>query len=121
MKEILSSAFRRAYSDGIITANPMAKIENYKVVLAEPDPFTKIDTLIAPNKDSAIEILLIIVDIATGLRISDLLALTKEAFNKAKATLTVDLALVDGIFKCTQTAGSDRILKLTDQGVKAMC
>lgn len=60
------------------------------------------------------------VGISTGLRISELLAISREAIDLYKRTLRVDLALVDGCYKTPKTKSSCRTIELTVPAVQAL-
>ena len=119
---IFRAVFKRALSDGIIERDPMINIENYKVDDPDPDPFSKneIALLIAPSQDQDQEIALITLGMATGLRISELMALSREDFDVSRGILSVTLALVCGKFKCTKTDGSDRKINLNQVSLNSL-
>lgn len=119
--DILKQVFARAKSDGLIALSPMDSIKKCRFEIEEPQPFLKkeIKLLLQRQESNPIEVALIQLGLATGLRISELLAVSVEAFDLDKRILTVDLALVDGAYKTPKTKGSLRKIELTEQGIIA--
>ncbi|MFA0026330.1 phage integrase SAM-like domain-containing protein, partial [Vibrio sp. 10N.261.49.A5] len=74
---ILRAVFKRAMRDGVIERDPMDGIENLTVTNKEPNPLSKSD--IKKLNDTLAECLsgksAVLLNILTGLRISELLAL----------------------------------------------
>ncbi len=120
--DILRQVFARAKNDGVIAINPMDNIENCRFELDEPDPFMKheIRALLQQPDSNPLDIALFQVGLSTGLRISELLALSVEAVNLEKRTLIVELALVGGAYKTPKTKGSRRTIELTEPAIEAL-
>ncbi|AUZ81865.1 hypothetical protein C2U37_21255 [Aeromonas sp. ASNIH1] len=122
--EILRSVFVRAKLDGLIPSNPMENIKKCKFIRKKPKPFlqSEIALLLQQNKQEnyQIETALIQVGIATGLRISELLALSAEVVDLEKKMLTIDLALVNGVYKTPKNEGSRRTIELTAQAIEPL-
>ncbi len=122
--EILRSVFVRAKLDGLIPSNPMENIKKCKFTRKKPKPFlqSEIALLLQQNKQEnyQIETALIQVGIATGLRISELLALSAEVIDLEKKMLTIDLALVNGVYKTPKNEGSRRTIELTAQAIEPL-
>lgn len=120
--DILRQVFARAVSDGVIHTNPMDCIKKCKFEVDEPDPFYQyeIKAFLALKNTHLLEVSLIQLGISTGLRISELMAVSAEAVNLDKKTLLVDLALVDGQYKTPKTRGSIRTIELSEQAVESL-
>ncbi|MFM4991631.1 tyrosine-type recombinase/integrase [Aeromonas veronii] len=120
--DILRQVFARAVSDGVIHTSPMDGIKKCKFEVGEPDPFYQyeIKAFLALKSTHLLEVSLIQLGISTGLRISELMAVSSEAVNLDKQTLLVDLALVDGQYKTPKTRGSIRTIELSEQAVGSL-
>ncbi|HGY1052041.1 TPA: tyrosine-type recombinase/integrase [Aeromonas salmonicida subsp. pectinolytica] len=120
--DIMRQVFNRAYRDGIIKINPMCHVKNCRFEVVEPQPFlqSEIQLFIAHQHINPIGAAIIQVGISTGLRISELLAISREAIDLDKRTLRVDLALVDGCYKTPKTKSSCRTVELTVPAVQAL-
>ncbi|MFC0440100.1 tyrosine-type recombinase/integrase, partial [Aeromonas media] len=120
--DILRQVFARAVSDGVIHTSPMDGIKKCKFEVDEPDPFYQyeIKAFLALKSTHLLEVSLIQLGISTGLRISELMAVSAEAVNLDKQTLLVDLALVDGQYKTPKTRGSIRTIELSEQAVGSL-
>ncbi|MFM5079721.1 tyrosine-type recombinase/integrase, partial [Aeromonas caviae] len=120
--DILRQVFARAVSDGVIHTSPMDGIKKCKFEVDEPDPFYQyeIKAFLALKSTHLLEVSLIQLGISTGLRISELMAVSAEAVNLDKKTLLVDLALVDGQYKTPKTRGSIRTIELSEQAVGSL-
>lgn len=120
--DIMRQVFNRAYRDGIVKINPMCHIKNCRFEVVEPQPFlqSEIQLFIAHQHINPIGAAMIQVGISTGLRISELLAISREAIDLDKRTLRVDLALVDGCYKTPKTKSSCRTIELTIPAVRAL-
>ncbi|PHS87923.1 integrase [Aeromonas dhakensis] len=120
--DILRQVFARAVSDGVIHTSPMDGIKKCKFEVDEPDPFYQyeIKAFLALKNTHLLEVSLIQLGISTGLRISELMAVSAEAVNLDKKTLLVDLALVDGQYKTPKTRGSIRTIELSEQAVGSL-
>lgn len=118
---ILRQIFTRAVDDGLISLDPMRNIKTCKTCSIEPDSFSQyeIQTLMTYEECYPIEVALITIGIGTGLRISELMALTIESIDLDRARLSIDLALVDKKFKTTKTKSSTRFIELTGRVLTA--
>lgn len=118
---ILRQIFTRAVDDGLISLDPMRNIKTCKTCSIEPDSFSQheIQTLMTYEERYPIEVALITIGIGTGLRISELMALTVESIDLDRARLSIDLALVDKKFKTTKTKSSTRFIELTGRVLTA--
>ena len=112
--EILRQVFDRAVRDGLIERSPLDGVHACRCVTREPNPFSKkeIAALLSQREQYPIEVALINVGLCTGLRISELMALSSEAVDLDRMRLKVDLALVDGQYKTPKTKGSNRSVEL---------
>ncbi|WP_279466800.1 tyrosine-type recombinase/integrase [Aeromonas veronii] len=97
-------------------------LKKCKFEVDEPDPFYQyeIKAFLALKSTHLLEVSLIQLGISTGLRISELMAVSAEAVNLDKKTLLVDLALVDGQYKTPKTRGSIRTIELSEQAVGSL-
>ncbi|EKB12817.1 hypothetical protein HMPREF1167_02073 [Aeromonas veronii AER39] len=111
---ILRQIFTRAVDDRLIAMSPIQNIKTCKTSSNDPDPFLQheIQALRSCEEHYPIEVALITLGIGTGLRISELMALTVESIDLNKQQLFIDLALVDKEFKIPKTRESKRVIEL---------
>lgn len=119
---ILRGVFNLAMKDGTIALDPMDGISNYKVSLSEPLPFEKnelsklYDTQMAcQSGKNACDL-----NIQTGLRISELIAVAWEDIDWNKKELHVCRAKVLRDYKVPKTDGSNRIVELNDLAIEIL-
>ncbi|MGI2024511.1 site-specific integrase [Shewanella glacialipiscicola] len=119
---ILRAIFNNAFRDGVITRNPMDGIQNLSVCHAEPNPFTRAElTALAQTEvlclsgKNAFQLCAL-----TGLRISELLAISWEDIDFINAKLKVKIALVDKQYKTPKTAGSQRTIELCASAISIL-
>jgi integrase len=119
---ILRAIFNNAYRDGVLTRNPMEGIQNLKVCHAEPNPFTRSElTALAQTNvrclsgKNAFQLCAL-----TGLRISELLAISWEDIDFINAKLKVKIALVDKQYKTPKTPGSQRTVELCASAISIL-
>ncbi|MEZ8719300.1 tyrosine-type recombinase/integrase [Vibrio splendidus] len=113
---ILRAVFKRAIRDGIIERDPMDGIENLTVTNKEPNPFTKseIKKLNDATSECSSGKNAVLLNILTGLRISELLALAWEDINWQRKELYVRRAKVLNDYKVPKTQGSVRTVELNE-------
>ncbi|GIU13788.1 tyrosine-type recombinase/integrase [Shewanella morhuae] len=111
---ILRAIFNNAFRDGVIVRNPMDGIQNLSVCHTEPNPFTRSELTALAQAEvecfsgkNAFQLCAL-----TGLRISELLALSWEDIDFINAKLKVKIALVDKQYKTPKTPGSQRTVEL---------
>ncbi|GGP73546.1 site-specific integrase [Shewanella algicola] len=119
---ILRAIFNNAFRDGLITRNPMDGIQNLSVCHAEPSPFTRAElTALAQTNvrclsgKNAFQLCAL-----TGLRISELLAISWEDIDFINAKLKVRIALVDKQYKTPKTPGSQRTVELCASAISIL-
>ncbi len=118
---ILRQIFTRAVDDRLIAMSPIQNIKTYKTSSNDPDPFlqSEIQALMSGEECNPMEVALITLGIGTGLRISELMALTVESIDLNKQRLFIDLALVDKAFKIPKTRESKRVIELCGWTLRA--
>lgn len=111
---ILRAIFERAMRDGLIMRNPMEGIENLKNTFNEADPFNKAEiALMHDCKDVCSHGKnAVLFNILTGLRISELIALSWYDIDWQRNILYVRRARVLNHYKCPKTLGSVRTVEL---------
>lgn len=119
---ILRATFKLAERDGILSRNPMDGIENYKVTPPKPDPFqknelrqlyqTEMDCISGKNACK--------LNILTGLRIGELIALAWNDVHWEKQELHIRRAKVLSQYKMPKTKESIRVVELNDLAIKIL-
>ncbi len=116
---ILRAVFKRAMRDGIIERDPMDGIENLTVTNKEPNPLSKSE--IKKLNDATAECLngknAVLLNILTGLRISELLAVAWNDINLQRRELYVRRARVLNDYKMPKTVGSVRTVELNELAI----
>ena len=119
---ILRAVFKRAQRDGVIERNPMDGIENLTVTTKEPNPLSKAEikllndttTSCSSGKNG------VLLNILTGLRISELLALGWNDIDWQRKELHVRRAKVLNDYKIPKTPGSIRTVELNELAVECL-
>ncbi|MGI2176444.1 tyrosine-type recombinase/integrase [Shewanella ulleungensis] len=119
---ILRAIFNNASRDGVIVRNPMDGVQNLSVCHAEPNPFSRAElTALAQTEvlclsgKNAFQLCAL-----TGLRISELLAISWEDIDFINAKLKVKIALVDKQYKTPKTPGSQRTVELCASAISIL-
>ena len=118
---ILRAVFLRAERDGVVDRNPMNGIKNLKAIKPIPNPFTKKElsrlhqTIACEQGKNAVEL-----DVYTGLRISELLALSWEDIDWGNRVLWVRRAKVLQSYKTTKTKESTRKVELNEFAMEVL-
>ncbi len=119
---ILRAVFKRAMRDGIIVRDPMDGIENLTVTNKEPTPLSKAE--IKKLNDATVECLngknAVLLNILTGLRISELIALCWGDINWQRRELYVRRAKVLNDYKTPKTSGSVRTIELNELAITVL-
>ncbi|WP_261816979.1 tyrosine-type recombinase/integrase [Vibrio gallicus] len=113
---ILRAVFNAAEKDGVIDRSPMASFSNLKTTAEEPTPFTLNEIRLMNQSSCSCPSgkHLLLLGTHTGLRISELLALTWESIDLEKGVMKVLFANVEKELKIPKTPGSVRTIELTE-------
>lgn len=116
---ILRAIFACALGDGVLHRNPMTGIENLKAHTAEPQPLEREELIKLRVMATACEsgAALLFLGILTGLRISELIALTWDCIDFEKLEIFVNKAKVLGKYKVPKTLGSIRIVEINQHAL----
>lgn len=121
---ILRAIFDAAYRDGIIDKKPTDGIKNLKASVQEPNPFTKSEISSLRNTECECNSGKngTLLNILTGVRISELIALTWDDINFTKCELYVRRAkvLATENYKVPKTKGSVRTVELNPFAIKIL-
>ncbi|ENO8809590.1 site-specific integrase [Photobacterium damselae] len=111
---ILRAVFDRAMLDGFIERNPMSGIENLKNAKKEPNPFTKTEVALMYECNNVCEQgkNATLLNLLTGLRIGELIALSWDDVDWQRNVLYVRRARVLNDYKSTKTPDSVRAVDL---------
>jgi len=113
----LRAAFRYAIEDELLTVNPMLMVKNPKKEHTDnADPFTQkeISKILETNTERLIERDALAFACWTGLRPSELLAISLCDVDLENKKLYVKRSVVKGVFASTKTDGSYRCIDLLD-------
>lgn len=116
---VLRAVFNGAVANSEIPSNPMASFDNLTTSDAEPTPFCREELASIYQAPVSCESgkSLLLLGTLTGLRISELLALTWESIHFDRKVLQVQFANVEGELKVPKTKGSVRVVELTSQAL----
>ncbi|MDD9156734.1 tyrosine-type recombinase/integrase [Aliivibrio sp. S4TY2] len=116
---ILRAIFKRVMLDGIIERNPMTGLENLKNVKNAPNPFMKSDLTLMYECKNVCEQgkNAVLFDALTGLRISELIAVSWDDVDWQRNVLYVRRARVLNDYKVPKTPGSVRAVDLNPLAV----
>jgi len=113
----LRAAFRYAIEDELLTVDPMQMVKNPKKEHTDnADPFTQkeISKILETNTERLIERDALAFACWTGLRPSELLAISRCDVDLENRKLYVKRSVVKGVFASTKTDGSYRCIDLLD-------
>lgn len=112
---VLRGIFQRLVEDEEIGVDPTRNVKNSRTVTHDPDPFTREEIRKIMSVEDALfsELALFKLGIYTGLRVSELLALSWEDLDLDAGTLHVRRARVNGKLKTPKNLASNRVIKLT--------
>jgi len=116
----MHSAFQELYIGEVIDSNPMTRVSRFKHIKAEPEPFNAIErekilTQMTGHVRNLYEFAF-----WTGLKTSELLALSRYDIDLERQVIFVRKALVKGRMKGTQTKAGERIHQLPSQALAAL-
>ena len=119
---IMRAIFDIAAADRVITESPLKHLKNLKVLAVQPDPFSKkeIETILNTPTNRDQEINMIEFNFWTGLRPSELIALSWEDIDQINWTAKIQLAKVSGKFKTVKTTKSERTVELLSPAIQAL-
>lgn len=121
---LLRKVLKSAVEDNIIMRSPLRKVEFYKVGDAQAQPFTKKELLRISSHEMTCHQarLMFTLGIATGLRISELIAVAWEDIDFHKKLLHVRRAkpLADDIYKVPKTNAAMRTIELNDIAIATL-
>ncbi|MCV6612400.1 MAG: site-specific integrase [Amphritea sp.] len=119
---VFRGIFKDAVADGIVAVNPLSLIENRKVKKQEPDPFTKseIAKILAAETARTQEVTMMKFAFWTGVRISELIALSWDDIDFDRGIARVRRANVKGYYKVPKTRGSVREVELLKPALDAL-
>lgn len=114
---VFRGVIEMALEAGLITTNPIQYVKNLPVRHHEPDPFTaeEINRILVHSNDFPNEQALFQLGILTGLRISELLALSWQDVDLKAGRIHVRRAKVGGQLKTPKTSRSRRHIDLIGQ------
>ncbi len=119
----LRQVFRRAFEDEKIDSNPLSRIPNLSFRVRDPKPFSKseVNAILNGFSNDAVEVRNYFqFAFYTGLRTSELIALTWEDINWDKKQASVSKALVVGHIKAPKTNAGNRCVDLSEQAIRAL-
>lgn len=119
---LLRGIFKDATADGIISVNPMLLIENRTVLIEEPDPFTKneIAKILKVGTDRIQELFMMKFAFWSGVRVSELIALSWDDIDFDRGIAIIRRANVQGYYKVPKTRGSVREVELLQPALDAL-
>jgi integrase len=117
----LKSAYDDAYHDELIDKNPMLRIKNLKVDKTQPEPFSllEIEDILAAIKCKSSRNL-IEFSFFSGVRTSELIALSWDKVNWVENTILINQAYVCREIKTTKTHAGTRFHELHPRAKKAL-
>jgi integrase len=119
---ILRAVFGRAQRDGLILRNPMDGIESLTVSHKEPQPLRKPEIQLL--HETSVECMsgknASLFNILTGLRISELIALSWDDVDWKRKVVHVRRAKVLNCYKLTKTEGSERAVELNELAINLL-
>lgn len=116
----LREVFQLAYRDGLITANPLERVENLRHQPEEPNPFAPDEINKVLGAASGQVKNLFQFAFYSGLRTSELIALRWEDVDLKRKQIYVSRAKVRKSFKDTKTAAGRRIITLLPVAEEAL-
>ncbi len=117
----LRQAYRMAFEEGLIDANPLDRVRAATVERRDPDPFTPEEMRAILNAcGESWHRALFQLAFATGLRTSELIALWWEDVDWEKRVLHVRRARVRGEIKATKTTAGRRTVDLSEPALAAL-
>ncbi|MGL1958686.1 MAG: site-specific integrase [Colwellia sp.] len=120
VRSIMHSAFQELYIDEIIDGNPMARVKRFKHIKAEPEPFNAIEREKILAQMTGYVRNLYEFAFWTGLRTSELLALSRCDIGLDRKVVFVRKALVKGRMKGTKSKSGERTHQLHEKALTAL-
>ena len=119
---VFRGIFKDALADGVVKVNPVALIENRKVLKQAPDPFTKaeIERILATKTRRPQELLMMKFAFWTGVRVSELISIGWDDIDLDRGIVRIKRANVKGYYKVPKTRGSVREVELLQPAIEAI-
>ena len=119
---VMRGILKAAKADRIIDYNPSSDIENLVVEHVVPDPFTRseINSILNTHTNRIQELNMISFNFWTGLRISELIALSWKDVDLKKGIIKVRRAKVKSKYKIPKTRDSVRDIELLQPAIEAL-
>jgi len=119
---VFRGVYNSAIKDGVMKHTPFEHIRNLPVIIKEPEPFTieEIRTIMAFETHQQQEINAFVFQCYTGVRPSELIALTWDDVDRENWTIKVQRGNVKSRYKCTKTKGSTRTISLLEPAIKIL-
>lgn len=121
-RTILSNSFERAEKDNVLENNPFDNIKAEKCTSKPIKVFNKkqIGLLTPANKKMTVEIAVVTLALATGVRISELIGITANSYKPENRALYIEETIVAGEIKNTKNDGSTRKVDLNKHGIRSI-
>jgi len=122
MLMILKSVYKDAVENKLITESPLDSIKYRKTITMEPDPFEldEIQKISDTDTKRVQEVQMMIFNMWTGLRMSELIALSWDDIDMENWNASICRAKVEGYFKKTKTKGSTRTIELLSPAIDSL-
>ena len=119
---VFRGIFKDALADGVVKVNPVALIENRKVLKQAPAPFTKaeIDRILTTKTRRPQELLMMKFAFWTGVRVSELISIGWDDIDLDRGIVRIKRANVKGYYKVPKTRGSVREVELLQPAIDAI-
>ncbi len=119
---VFRGIFKDALADGVVKVNPVALIENRKVLKQAPAPFTKaeIDRILVTQTRRPQELLMMKFSFWTGVRVSELISIGWDDIDLDRGIVRIKRANVKGYYKVPKTRGFGREVELLQPAIDAI-
>lgn len=119
---VMRGILKAEKADRIIDYNPCSDVENLVVEHVVPDPFTRseINSILSTHTTRIQELNMIAFSFWTGLRISELIALSWKDVDLKKGVIKIRRAKVKSKYKVPKTRGSVRDIELLQPAIEAL-
>lgn len=118
---VLRGTFKHAVNDGAIGVSPMLDVKNFKACKVEPKPFSKSElNRLHSTKGCRHGKHALMLNVLTGVRISELIALTWEDIDFKRKEMFVRRAKVLNDYKTPKTEESTRKVELNELAIQVL-